>query len=734
MLSAPASRPFQIDLVKAADSLMLGPAPLAELVRAVELLHRIAPSRTNDPLRDFRAAFVARYGTREERLIDVLDEEAGIGFEHSDSPAANPAPLLAGLRFPSPSPESARFTTWHAHLLQRLGAAGAIRELCLDEDDVAAMTQPDRLPLPDAVQVRATLAAASAAALDAGDFVLYLLGVSGPSGVNLLGRFCHGDPRLTAAVRRHLRSEENQHPEALFAEIVHLPEGRLANLLSRPTLRDYEIPFLGRSGLPPERRIAVDDLMISIENDRVRLRSSRLDREVVPRLTTAHNFATRKSIGLYRFLCALQHQGLATPTFHWGPLAHAPMLPRVRHGRVILSLARWRLDARQLASIDSGDASARFAAVQQLRRTLGLPRRVSLVESDLVLPADLDNALSVESLAHLIRKRTFAVLVETFPAREELCVSDPAGRFTHEIVLPLHLSPPPAAPPPRPGRATLRRRFAPGSEWLSLKIYPAGNLERVLCDTLAPMIDDVRGRGVARWFFVRYADPDWHVRLRFQGVPAQLHAEILPRATSALEPLLASGMVWRVQLDTYEREVERYGGDSAMRFCEEIFHADSDAVLALLRAHPDDQSRWQLTLRGMALLLDDLALSLAQKLALIERARDSFLAEFRGDVPLARSIGARHRELHARIGDALATPVGAPALGPGASILADRSARIATLRGSPVWPPEVATRLGIAGSLLHMHANRMLSAPARAQELVLYDFLARHYRTQRSRS
>jgi thiopeptide-type bacteriocin biosynthesis protein len=40
----------------------------------------------------------------------------------------------------------------------------------------------------------------------------------------------------------------------------------------------------------------------------------------------------------------------------------------------------------------------------------------------------------------------------------------------------------------------------------------------------------------------------------------------------------------------------------------------------------------------------------------------------------------------------------------------------------------------IAGSLLHMHANRLLRSDQRAHELVLYDFLTRIYESQIARS
>src|SRR5262249_56388228 len=118
-------------------------------------------------------------------------------------------------------------------------------------------------------------------------------GPAGSSGGRRLGRFCLGAPRLQAAVETHLRAEEALQPEAVFAEIVHLPEGRIGNVLCRPVLRGHEIAFLGRSGAPAEAQIPLDDLMIAVVGERVVLRSRRLGREVVPRLSTAHNYLWR---------------------------------------------------------------------------------------------------------------------------------------------------------------------------------------------------------------------------------------------------------------------------------------------------------------------------------------------------------------------------------------------------------------------------------------------------------
>ncbi len=68
-------------------------------------------------------------------------------------------------------------------------------------------------------------------------------------------------------------------------------------------------------------------------------------------------------------------------------------------------------------------------------------------------------------------------------------------------------------------RSTVQRTFPPGSEWLYAKLYTGtATADQILRDVIAPLVAEVLGSGAAeRWFFIRYGDPDWHVRLRFHG-------------------------------------------------------------------------------------------------------------------------------------------------------------------------------------------------------------------------
>src|SRR5262249_25888223 len=245
------------------------------------------------------------------------------------------------------------------------------------------------------------------------------------SGAAWLGRFCHADPNLHRFVGEHVRDEEALQPDTLFAEVVHLPEGRVGNILSRPVLRGYEIPYLGDSGAPPDRQIPVTDLVLSVRHGRLVLRSASLDREVVPRLTSAHGFS-RESLGVYRFLCALQHQGIAARLFlDWGVLRSSPFLPRVTAGRLILSLARWRIEKEELQRFDEAHGTELFREIQRWRSYRRLPRWVALADGDNTLPVDLDNVLSVEAFVSIVKQRQEATLVELFPEPSELLARGP---------------------------------------------------------------------------------------------------------------------------------------------------------------------------------------------------------------------------------------------------------------------------------------------------------------------
>ena len=743
------ARLFQVDMVKPTVQATLGENVVAEVRRGVEVLHRLSPTDGPDRLESFRSAFSERYGDREVPLVEALDEEVGVGFERSSAPTADASPLLEGLLFLGGGNQTLRWTGREAYLLKKLEEAllAGADEIVLSSKDIDWLSAAEPPPLPDAFAVMATLAADSADALAKGDIRVLLKSVWGPPGATLLGRFCHGDEALCRDVEGLLRAEEALEPDAVFAEIVHLPEGRIGNILCRPVLREYDIPFLGRSGAAAERQIPVDDLRVSVVGQRVVLRSARLNREVLPRLTSAHNYSLR-SLGVYKFLCALQLQGVAgSLSWTWGPLEAARFLPRVCTGRLVLSRARWLVERRELEELAKAQGPALFEAVQTWRAERKLPRRVVQADADNELLIDFDNVLSVEMFVNLVKDRGQVRLVELFPDPEQLCVRGPEGRFTHEIVVPFVSGRQPTRRA-RPGRvsADVAERSLPfGSDWLYAKLY-TGNAtaDRVLRDTIGPLTHEALRAGIAdRWFFIRYSDPDWHLRVRWHGDSTVLQTELLPRLRQAVHPLLKQGWIWRFQLDTYDRELDRYGGVEGTMLAERLFHADSEAVLAIVELLAGDEgadARWRLTLRGIDALLNDLGFDLDARLGVISRAREGFAREFRADTTyLKHQLGDKFRKQRKELEALLdAERDGDSPLTPGFEILRrrsqDSSPIVAELKEAEQGGRLTLPLAELAPSYVHMHANRLLRSAQRAQELVLYDSLKRIYESMVARS
>lgn len=755
------SRLVQVDLVKPAPHARLGARVLAEVHRGLDLLHRMMPPK-GFRLGEFREAFEERYGLREVPLVEALDEEAGIGYPAWTGEDSLTAPLLAGVRFPDAEAGTARWGPREEHLLRLLSSAlsAGSDEIVLSDRDVDALSVRDRAPLPGALTAAVRLAAPSVEALDRGDFRLSFEAASGPSGAHYLGRFCHADPELRRAVDEHLKAEEALDPEAVFAEIVHLPEGRMGNIVTRPPFRGFEIPFLGDSGAEAGRQIPITDLTIRVQGEEVVLRSSRLGRRVLPRLTTAHNYFAH-GFGLYRFLCVLQQERTSGGVvWDWGPLASAPFLPRVVVGRIVLSAARWQIGRDELAALAGSGGARRFALVAAWRARRRIPRFAYLVESEAELLVDFDSVLSVDAWLHLVEGGDAVELKEMFPPAGELCARGVEGRFVHQLLVPFvreRLPRPsvdgsgsaegPAAtgePLPGPSPAAVRRSFPPGSEWLGAKLYGgAPTLERLLRDRLGEEARALVAAGVAdRWFFVRYFDPRPHLRIRLRGDPDRLRDEAWPRLGAASEELLDRGLVWKVQLDTYEREIERYGGAAAIELAEELFHLDSDAVLEVLGMLEDgdegEEERWRLALLGADRLLDDLGLSFEAKLALVEGVRLGYGREHREDTALRRSLAetgrTRDRELASLLGSQAGIP---PSLAPGVEVFARRASGVRDV-ARRIHDLErqgrlAVSRASLATSFVHMFLNRLLVSSHRRQELVVYDALLRTYRSARAR-
>ncbi len=197
-----------------------------------------------------------------------------------------------------------------------------------------------------------------------------------------------------------------------------------------------------------------------------------------------------------------------------------------------------------------------------------------------------------------MRGQRYVLLEELLPDFEHLWLRDEHGEsYFSEIVVPLlradacdTISQPQAKDPsfvaPQRIIAPSERTYFPGEAWTYLKLYAAPSQhEELLTGPVREVIGSLEEQGlIDRWFFLRYADPEPHLRLRFHAKNVDHIPAVLTLVCQWSTQIARSGHIQRYVLDTYEREVERYGGPEAIDLLEQVFMADSAMVINLLAA------------------------------------------------------------------------------------------------------------------------------------------------------
>jgi hypothetical protein len=442
---------FQLDMFKPVENATLSTKIADEILEAIAFMNRITFSPKETLLKKFADNFYERYEEREMPLLQVLDVESGIGYPVNKGDIS---PLLEGYFFPNRETGQSEIT-WnkvqsilHKKLIDNYKENGHIVEFTEKDFDFLKENWND---LPQTISCMCeifqqqtsfhTTPSGAERSRSAALPYIYIHSAGGSSAANMLGRFCHVDNKLEEYVKEITQFEASQNSNVIYAEIVHLPESRLGNILLRPVLRDYEIPYLAKSSVPLDYQIPLSDLFISVRQGKIVLRSQRLNKEVVPRLSTAHNYSMN-AMPVYHFLCDLQTQGLRGGVgFSWGVLSQEfDFLPRAVYKNTILTLATWKVktdDFKKL--IEKQNDTEIKEKVQAWRKERNIPQLVLLTEGDNELLIDFENVLSVKMLFSAIKKRPEFALTEFLFNMQNSVIKDEQGNpFTNEFIISLH--------------------------------------------------------------------------------------------------------------------------------------------------------------------------------------------------------------------------------------------------------------------------------------------------------
>jgi lantibiotic biosynthesis protein len=725
---------FQTDLVRKTEVCQVDRSILSDVKETAKFLNKISFKQGETKLEKFAKAFYERYEDAEIPLQFALDTETGIGYLQ-----------------PNELQERGKIS-WNRVdevLLEKIiqSREQKTQEITLTDDDFKGMKE-NWTDQQDTISFIVEL-------IQYGEQIKTVFSSTGSSSAaNLLGRFCHADNEIDSVVREIIQKEENLKPTGtILAEIVHLPESRTGNILMRPTLREYEIPYLSKASVSTDYQITPDDLFVSVRGNNVILRSKRLNKIIIPRLTNAHNFSSN-SLPMYNFLCDLQtqhHRGGIW--FSWGALEQAyQFLPRVNYKNTIISSAKWVLqksDFEHLLKINEDDALNK--SIKLWQKQWNMPQNIQLVDYDNELLIDLNNILSVKTFLNTIKKRDSIQLTEFLFTKENCLVTDAENsHFTNQFVFSYYRNEKLVEKdtlyrlPEIKSIQTVKRTFVTGEEWLYFKIYSGEKTaDSFLKYGLAPALEVLKSKGlINKWFFIRYSDPKTHIRIRFQvSSPADI-SEITQILKENCSYFLENRLIWKLQTDTYNRELERYGA-SSIELAEAFFNENSEQILALLSTFEEgdekreDEIRWFFGLKGIDVLLD--CFGLLQKKQLLENLAEGFGKEFNLNIDLKKQLGERFRKERGMITNSLKSE----------DLLEDDMKYTFNILYSNKEKSNVIAQSilklqqlnalevnlnDLLGSYIHMFMNRLFIKNQRQTEMIQYHLLWHYYRSEVARA
>ena len=394
--------------------------------------------------------------------------------------------------------------------------------------------------------------------------------------------------------------------EYVVAEIAELPSrGRISNVSINNSDYDYQIA-LTTSPCEGKHLLSVRDLYIGIEREgnRFYVKSKSLNKKVIVTMTCMMNPSFGSNV--FRFLREISTMRRKNVTYAISNVMNSKFeySPRITYGKIVIKPETWAISNGILGIVKSKDKDAFEKKLVLYCEKWAIPQHVFLNEGDNRLLIDLSNPVHRNEIFNVLKKNTSIVtLTELGCNLSDYASTGADGKYITEIVLPFFASvdsPKESKKSPQGAAAEVLKTLSnvsanrmsikreqllllPGNEkWIYFKLYGGSKRLNELISLAYETLEKYIADGLAqKYFFIRYSDPEPHLRLRVQPTEKGQHS-LYFIITHWLGTLYTDGLISKVVSDSYIRETERYGGHGLIEYAENYFYSNSKFVMNIL--------------------------------------------------------------------------------------------------------------------------------------------------------
>ncbi|MET3537738.1 thiopeptide-type bacteriocin biosynthesis protein [Chryseobacterium limigenitum] len=467
------------------------------------------------------------------------------------------------------------------------------------------------------------------------DFI-YIKSLSPHSPTRILSRFTNSNEEIHSLCSEIANYEDNEFSETILAELDFLPNIYQGNILNRSRFRKYRIIIHSKEN--SKYCIPINDLFLKIQNGELVIVSKKLKKIIIPCFSTAIDLDKSDILPMIKFLVDYYYSQfnhtigfLNIIKYH----KYYKHIPRIMYKNIILSKESWQVNVHDFLyenniknEYNKKDVDNAVKIFNTKREKIGIPRWFEFVIDDIETYIDSENEKMIRIFLTELNKRKEMLLYEVLTKSfDSVIYSDNGEPHNNEFFIPFKNHDFTASnnkPVFNISKISRKERFfIPGSEWLYYKIYINQEYSTkfliLLSDKLRKMVTSGE---IKRFFYLMFIDSEFHIRLRI-NINREYYSNVNEKLSYFLSSLVEQLYLNNVLIDTYVREIERYGATN-IDVIEAIFHTDSEESMKFINlSFTNKIESWTYSIKLVDFYIDLVYEKITDKLSFVREMKNN---------------------------------------------------------------------------------------------------------------
>lgn len=473
-----------------------------------------------------------------------------------------------------------------------------------------------------------------------GEEIVYFHGLGDPSALGFIARFSDVTQELCQDI---INYEIEVNKNKLIAEINCVGNFRSINLSAAQQSYHNYIP-INTAYADDENVILLSDIYVHAHNNDFSLVSKKHHKQIIPKKTSALNPKLFES-DVYNFLCDYEfyNQEINSVNFNFNAYhEHLLYAPRIFLEKGIL------LYPAQILLVYNGCSIDEFNNyVQDKIKEYSFSKKIVIADNYGKTILDTENRKNIDVLFEKVKDAKTIYISEFLYDSFKPAATQENENFAHEIIVGVknpHYSRPDIEYSKMDISPVVFNNAAVVSDWLYLEVFCNTHADAELFTLIYDKI--ILENRSDLFFFIHYANPDRHLRLRFKTYSLENKQFIIKE----IHELKSQNIISKYHILPYEPEVYRYGGIEIMELSEIIFDLDSrDFLTHIANNNLEENDLEIIAILKIKNYFTFLGFSLDNMILNCERVIKSYSKEFDLTVELRKDFNKQYSALKSEI-------------------------------------------------------------------------------------